>query len=83
MFGVPKTLDEAIVYADRLVKRHCVYGGGSFCDCKFLPEGYENLDRKTRFEKKALCGEDSGCCEARALGEFLKGLQAKPERLTK
>lgn len=69
MFGECQNIGEALSYARRLQEGACCYGtkegDGRHCDCKFLREG-QMLSRS---------GENTGCCEARALIIFLEGLK--------
>jgi hypothetical protein len=58
------TMQELIAMTDKLVKKLCCYGGGSFCDCKYLKDG----DKPS----KDWGEENTGCCEARTLRWQLK-----------
>jgi hypothetical protein len=78
MFGEPETLDEAIVYAKRLIKRLCCYGGGRRCDCKYLPDDYQR--RMVGGTYPRLNGEQTGCCEARALLNLLEESKKQEEK---
>ncbi len=52
------SIEELIAMTDKLVKKLCSYGGGNFCDCKYLKEGGKPVHG---------WGESTGCCEARTL----------------
>lgn len=52
------SIEELIAMTDKLVKKLCCYGGGNFCDCKYLASGEA---------PKHGWGEQTGCCEARTL----------------
>jgi hypothetical protein len=69
MFGECQNIDEAIKYARSLQAGACCYGtkqgDGRFCDCKFLSG------------EKFSGGEQTGCCEARALVIFLEKKKAQ------
>jgi len=56
--------DKIKPYAKTLLKALCGYGGGSRCDCKFITSSAQKF------------GEQTGCCEARAILDLCEATDA-------